>query len=320
MEAMVSNMTEVLKVAAQGLTDNTIKLTETTASYKDVLANTAPCRPPGNIAPSHASALAPRLQAREGVRARQVLIDVDDCTRPEAEALLVSSIMDLKRRLDKALGSCGDDGAPALYKARAVTRLKNGGILMELESDEAVEWFMHSGIWKKFVAGLHPEAIIKLRNYHIVAQFVLLSFKPDKDDGLREVKESNSMKTGDIQRVRWIKPISRQLPAQTCSHIILSFTSPDTANEASAHGLFICQKKVYAEKCKKEPLHCLKCHGWGHLAHDCSATFDTCSTCTQHHRADTCKNMAWPHCVSCGTVEHASWARACPVFQRNATR
>ena len=65
-----------------------------------------------------------------------------------------------------------------------------------------------------------------------------------------------------------------------------------------------------------EPLHCLKCHGWGHLACNCLAAFDMCGICTQHHRVDTCKNTARLHCVSCGAVGHASWARACPVFQR----
>ena len=120
---------------------------------------------------------------------------------------------------------------------------------------------------------------------------------------------------GDIQRAWWIKPISRRSPTQTCGHVMLSFLSPETANDVLAHGLFICQKKVYMEKCKKEPLHCLKCHGWGHLACDCSAAFDMCGTCTQRHRTDTCKNTARPHCISCGTAGHASWSRACPVFQ-----
>ena len=104
------------------------------------------------------------------------------------------------------------------------------------------------------MVGLHLEAAIKLRNYHVVVQFVPLSFKPNKDDGLWEVEESNGMKTGVIQRARWIKPISRQSPTQTCSHVILLFLSPDTANEVLAHGLFICQKKVYVEKCKRSPL------------------------------------------------------------------
>ena len=88
------------------------------------------------------------------------------------------------------------------------------------------------------------------------------------------------------------------------------------ANDVLAHSLFICQKKVYVEKCKKEPLHCLKCHGWGHIARDCSAASNTCGTCAQCHRTDTCKNSARPHCVSCRTAGHASWDRACPVFQR----
>ena len=146
-------------------------------------------------------------------------------------------------------------------------------------------------------------------------QFVPLSFKPDKDSKLWEVEESNSIKRGDIQRARWIKPVSRWSPTQTCGHVMLLFLSPEMANDVLAHSLFICQKKVYAEKCKKEPLHCLKCHGWGHMARNCSAASDMCGTCAQHHRTDTCKNSARPHCVSCCTAGHASWDRACPVFQ-----
>jgi len=90
MEAVVSSMTEGLKAAEQGLTDNTAKLTETTASYRDTPESIGPHGSMGRATPIRTPSMAPRLQAREGVRARQVLIDIDDCTEPEAEALSIS--------------------------------------------------------------------------------------------------------------------------------------------------------------------------------------------------------------------------------------
>ena len=42
MEAVANRMTEGLKAAAQGLANNTVKLTETTASYRDILAGASP--------------------------------------------------------------------------------------------------------------------------------------------------------------------------------------------------------------------------------------------------------------------------------------
>ena len=124
------------------------------------------------------------------------------------------------------------------------------------------------------------------------------------------------MDKGDIIRARWIKPAARRTPHQTCGHAIFTLQTPQAANEVLVNGLFVQQKKIYAEKCKREPLRCLRCHGWGHIVRDCSASVDTCGTCAQRHRTDTCTNTARPHCVSCGRAGHASWARSCPVFQR----
>ena len=82
--------------------------------------------------------------------------------------------------------------------------------------------------------------------------------------------------------------------------------------------LFV-RKRSMRRSAKKEPLRCLKCQGWGHLARDCSAATDTCGTCAQRHRTTTCTNTARPHCVSCGIGGHASWDRGCPIFQHKCS-
>ena len=51
------------------------------------------------------------------------------------------------------------------------------------------------------------------------------------------------------------------------------------------------------------------------MARDCTADRDTCGTCAQKHRMDSCANSAQPHCVSCGITGHVSWDRSCPIFQ-----
>ena len=108
--------------------------------------------------------------------------------------------------------------------------------------------------------GLHPEATIKSWDYHIVVHFIPLLFKPEKEANIHEMEEVNGMETGDIIRARWIKPISRRLLTQTCGHAIFTFPSPQAANPVLANSIFVYQKKVYAKKCKKEPMRCLKCH------------------------------------------------------------
>ena len=95
--------------------------------------------------------------------------------------------------------------------------------------------------------------------------------------------------------------------------------SPQSANNALANGLFMCQKKVYAEKCKREPLHCLKCHGWNHLASTCPQQFDFCGTCAQRHCTADCSRLDNPRCISCGCNGHASWDRGCPTFLQKCT-
>ena len=138
--------------------------------------------------------------------------------------------MEIKNRLDDAMANCSENALTTGIKVKAATRLKNGGILMELGSDEAVAWFQDTDVRKKFLANLHPDVAIKSRDYHVVAQFVPLTFRPDRVADILEVEEVNRMKKGDIVRVRWIKPVARRAPHQTCGHAIFTFQTPQAAN------------------------------------------------------------------------------------------
>ena len=77
------------------------------------------------------------------------------------------------------------------------------------------------------------------------------------------------------------------------------------------------QQKMPCRKNQREPIRCLKCQGWNHLAKDCTEEKDTCSNCAGPHRTNSCLTKDI-RCASCKTEDHASWNRSCPTFLRKA--
>ena len=135
----------------------------------------------------HPTPMVPRLQAREAVRARQVLLDFDDLLGPEAGVLLGGSITVLKDRLDEVLQE-SDGEAQVPHKTRTVLKLRNRGILIELDSDRAAEWFTQDHIWQNLAQRLHSGLSIKQCLFHAVAQFIPLTFQLEKESDLHEVE------------------------------------------------------------------------------------------------------------------------------------
>ena len=152
-ETTAEKTLEGLRAAAQGISESTVKLTETSTNYCDALlcqpAQAGPHNPPCTVY------FPPRLKAREGVRSRQILIDFesDQGLIPFAD----DPITMLKGRFDKALQDIEDANR---HKTRAISRLWNSGVLTELDSEEAVTWFAGAAIRKRFLEKLHPAATI----------------------------------------------------------------------------------------------------------------------------------------------------------------
>ncbi|EDQ98017.1 uncharacterized protein LACBIDRAFT_336344 [Laccaria bicolor S238N-H82] len=113
------------------------------------------------------------------------------------------------------------------------------------------------------------EASFKTRSFNVVAYYVPLNLDANSEKDRGEIEEMNNIPKGALTKLRWIKPPARRRPDQRFAHVIATFSDAESANRAIVNGLSICHKRVSVAKCKKEPIRCLKCQGWDHIALEC---------------------------------------------------
>jgi hypothetical protein len=310
----VTEAAEVALISIQNasttVTTSATQLSETTTTYSDAVKRAAAHTQPTPVAITAIPALDVRVRAREGVKQRQILVDAADAG---AQILGELDNAGLAKKANEALHTIDADTTHTIISAR---RLNNGGVLYEFDSEGATTWINEVQHRIQFTAALAPGARIKTRLFPLVLQFIPLHFGPDRNNELRNIEGTNRLPHGAIDKAKWLKPMYRRSPNQTCGHALITFNSPDIANKVLTNSLIICQKRVYAEKCKKEPTCCLKCQGWGHLSYACPQSYDTCGTCGDRHKTSACTNRNKTRCASCNIDIHTSWDRVCPSFLR----
>ena len=185
-----------------------------------------------------------------------------------------------------------------------------------MDLDAGAAWLKDKNNAKSLCDSLGPGLAFKTRLYSILVYNASTALDPDNTDHMKEIAEANDISENGLTSMRWVKPAHRHDRAdQRSAHLILTFSNIDDANRAISTGLHICQKRLRVAKPKKEPLCCMKCHNWNHVAWECIAPTDTCSTCGgNNHWTKDCNNKEKRHCVSCNTNDHASWSRTCPTF------
>ncbi|KAF8153888.1 hypothetical protein B0H34DRAFT_784004 [Crassisporium funariophilum] len=286
---------EALTQASNAIVNGTPSATP----YRDALASSAPAH------------INPRIIAKEGIRARQILIDC-----PADSIIQKLSQTDILKQFNKALTTTGAGEKEGRF--RTVERLSNRGLLGEFTQDEGAKWFRsgtHADDFFTALGTIGEGANIRPRALNVIAYFVPLSFDPTDTE---EILETNpGINRGDITKVRWAKPPGRRSKEQRKGHLIITLNNADTANELLLRGFHACNEKLRVGRCKKEPIRCLKCHGWNHIAAECISPSDICGTCgNREHRTNQCTDKDKFYCVSCDTDSHASWARQCPSFLR----
>ena len=296
------------------VTDTSSQLANTASSYKDALLNSKVQQPQSQSGPPLASKQPsqtdPRILRDVDRKARQILIDTRD------EKLLNASLADIKEKVQEAIKAITNPPPLQNTTVLEINKLRKGGFTVLFSEKEVVSWLQDPGVEFEFTVALADDASITKRSFSMLVPRIPLTFDPTEDSHLREIEECNELPEGTIIKARWIKPINRRTPEQRAAHAIFALKDPKLANVCIRDGLQVCGLRIFPSRLKHEPMQCMKCRKWGHFANACTASVNTCGTCGGNHRTNECTVSDKTYCASCKTVDHTSWDRSCPEFQR----
>ncbi|KIN95415.1 hypothetical protein M404DRAFT_165941, partial [Pisolithus tinctorius Marx 270] len=166
--------------------------------YRDALASTPPNPnqiPLGKrLSPEYA-------KAHAAIKERQILID------PGSNHHLLNSTTSRETIIDhikQALESVDRIDGPDM-QLKSIAQLRNNGILIELNSQEAAAWIKAAPNKETFLARLGGEAAIKDRQYNIVIPFLPITTDTERPETLRDMESANNIPQGSISQIKWIK-------------------------------------------------------------------------------------------------------------------
>ena len=311
-----TEITEKLQSTQEKLEETAQRVTANTRSYSQVAAvipNSLPPNPPPFTPNTSHSQI--QIRNREEIKRRQVLIDFDRTEDMNLEAMDEAT---LTRKTTDALNTIWAAASePKLPrpKLRAATLLRNGGLLLELDSSEAAEWLKGDDIREDFLTNVGSGANIKNRTYQVIVQFVPIQFEPEDDRQLRDYENFNGLAPNSVLKAEWIKPVKDRKRNQRVATMRVYHRDAISANKILSEGASILGKRTVPKKPKKEPIRCLKCQNFGHERRDCRASNPSCARCAKAHETDSCEEEKANHkCMNC-LGPHPSFDRDCPKFE-----
>ena len=290
-------------------TQQTINNVRTYSQAAASAINTNPSHPSQRLTLSQM-----QIRNREQVKKRQVLIDFS-----ADQNLDVMNQDTLARKATDAINTAwviSPEPKPVSQpKIRDATLMRNGGLLLEFDSEASANWLREEANSNCFASNIGSGACIKNRSYQVIVQFVPIQFNPTDNTHLRDLEENNSLSPNSVLRAEWIKNPRDRKPHQKVATLRIYFNDAKTANKILSIGASILGKRTAQKKPKKEPIRCLKCQRFGHERRVCKSDHPRCALCSGEHESDSC--FVRPEdrvCANCHG-SHASFDRDCPRFR-----
>ncbi|KAG2047227.1 hypothetical protein BDR06DRAFT_897842, partial [Suillus hirtellus] len=199
---------------------------------------------------------------------------------------------------------------------RAVTPIRNRGIIVELDSEELATWLQEPTGRALLEEQFESTISFRSRTFALVLEYLPIRLQLDDTSLLRRVETENSLPADSLSSIRWIKPVARRFVEQWKAFALLHVADAFTANNILQDGICINNEHVNVQKDKKEPIRYAKCQHFGHIACNCTSSVDTCGTCAGAHITSQCNAYRTTKCANCRADDHTSWSHKCPEFLR----
>lgn len=269
---------------------------------------------------------------REAIQRRKIILDGVKDTQNAIEGLNPKQLVEkgnMAIRLIAEEIGWDDEDRPPPEDAKFISAqsLKNGGVLLEMDSEEAADWVREKNIRRKFEAKMGGTAIVKARQYQVVARFVSAGLKESLANTVEEIERDNHLEKGTIEGIRWMRDTKHWKDGQKAAHAVINVSNIQIANNLLRDGIIIEKQRHKTRKLEEDPRRCYKCQKLnpGHVAAQCPEKADICPNCAGDHVGSqcnvdegkyacaTCKARGWKH-------DHAAWFKACPSLRAEKER
>jgi hypothetical protein len=189
------------------ISDTSNKLTNTVCSYKEILL-TAPKPHQQELTDNTRNIPDPKITRDLDRKATQVLVDIYN------KEVVNRSIEELRSTINALIAEEPTEPL-ADVDIQHITKLRNGGLILQFGSKEAAEWFRQPVITKNLLPKIDSSATMKARNFQILVPRVPVIFEPDNKGNICELEEQNNMTEGSLPKAR-LSRICKDPPRNAC--------------------------------------------------------------------------------------------------------
>ena len=184
------------------------------------------------------------------VKEHQVLLDPQ-----EGHSLCLDNTpsIEISNKLAEIIDNIRDDDTPSV-QIKAITKLRNRGLIVEMDNTESAKWIKSDNIANQFLTALDIPTCFKQQLYPILVPFLPISLDIDDPEWIHTVEVENNLERGDIEGARWIKQKERCSSHQRVAHAIFTLANTDIANTLLRDRLYVQKEKLHPKKDKCEPI------------------------------------------------------------------